>query len=58
MLRAASAQVCGLATRKGRFRAGYDADLLLVDGNPLSDIGALTHPVAVMVRGQWVDVAL
>jgi len=50
--------VCGLATRKGRFRAGYDADLLLVDGNPLSDIGALTHPVAVMVRGQWVDVAL
>lgn len=49
-----AAQVCGVGARKGRLRAGYDADLLLLEGDPLSDIGALTRPVAVMVHGRWV----
>lgn len=48
-----AAQACGLGTSKGRLRPGYDADLLLVGGDPLSDLAALTHPTAVMVRGQW-----
>jgi imidazolonepropionase-like amidohydrolase len=48
-----AAQVCGLGSRKGRLRAGYDADLLLVDGDPLSDTATLARPAAVMVRGRW-----
>jgi hypothetical protein len=34
----AAARSCGLADRKGRLRVGYDADLLLVDGDPLADV--------------------
>lgn len=52
-----AAQACGLDTRKGQLRAGYDADLLLIDGDPFSDIHALTLTAAVMVGGQWVDLA-
>jgi imidazolonepropionase-like amidohydrolase len=48
-----AAQECGLGTRKGRLCVGQDADLLLVDGDPLSDIHALTRTVAVMAGGQW-----
>ena len=48
-----AAQVCGLGSCKGRLRTGYDAGLLFVDGDPLSDIGALSRPAAVMVRGRW-----
>jgi imidazolonepropionase-like amidohydrolase len=48
-----AAQVCGRGSCKGRLRTGYAADLLLVDGDPLSDIGALSRPAAVMVRGRW-----
>jgi imidazolonepropionase-like amidohydrolase len=52
-----AAQVCGLGTRKGRLRTSYDADLLLIDGDPFSDIHALTRTAAVMVGGHWVDLA-
>ena len=52
-----AAQVCGVGTSKGRLRAGYDADLLLVDGNPLSDVRALTNIATVMVNGRWADIA-
>lgn len=52
-----AAQVCGLGTCKGRLRAGYDADLLLVDGDPVSDPQALTRRAAVMVRGHWIALA-
>ena len=31
--------------------AGYDADLLVVDGDPAADIGALSRPVAVFAGG-------
>ncbi len=47
-----AAQVCGLADRKGRVRAGYDADLLAVDGDPLTDLSVLLRPVAVLVAGR------
>ena len=46
-----AAQVCGLGDRKGRVRPGYDADLLAVDGDPLTDLAALLRPVAVLVPG-------
>ena len=46
------AEVCGLADRKSRLRAGYDADLLVVDGDVLTDITALRNVQAVYARGQ------
>jgi imidazolonepropionase-like amidohydrolase len=52
-----AAQVCGLGDRKGRVRPGYDADLLAVDGDPLTDVGALLRPVAVFVAGRPVVTA-
>jgi imidazolonepropionase-like amidohydrolase len=47
-----AAAACGLGGSKGRLRAGYDADLLVVDGDPVADIGALTRPVAVFAAGR------
>jgi imidazolonepropionase-like amidohydrolase len=49
---ALAADACGLADRKGRLRAGYDADLLVVDGDPVADIGALARPAAVFAGGR------
>lgn len=49
-----AAQVCGLGDRKGRAAAGFDADLLAVDGNPLHDMAALLRPVAVLAAGRVV----
>ena len=46
-----AAQSCGLGEHKGRLRAGHDADLLLVDGNPLDDIGVLRRVCAVILNG-------
>jgi imidazolonepropionase-like amidohydrolase len=39
----------------GEIRPGLDADLLLLEANPLEDVGAANHPHGVMVRGQWLD---
>jgi imidazolonepropionase-like amidohydrolase len=46
-----AAEACGFADKKGSLRRGYDADLLVVDGDLGSDIGALEDVRAVMVRG-------
>jgi imidazolonepropionase-like amidohydrolase len=46
-----AATVCGLGHRKGRLAPGYDADILVVDGNPLEDLSALHHIRAVYLRG-------
>jgi imidazolonepropionase-like amidohydrolase len=46
-----AAEACGVGDRKGRLAAHFDADLLLVDGDPLADITALRNPAAVYVRG-------
>lgn len=48
---ALAADALGLGARKGRLRPGYDADLLVLHGDPLADIGALTHVSAVVVGG-------
>ncbi len=46
-----AAAVCGLAHRKGRLAPGYDADILAVDGDPLSDSNAIHRIRAVYARG-------
>ena len=43
------------APQLGRIRAGADADLLLVDGNPLEDIAATERIVAVFFKGERVS---
>lgn len=47
-----AALACRVPARKGRIAPGYDADLLVVDGDPLADIGALRRPLAVYRLGQ------
>ena len=46
-----AAQACGTAAHTGRIAAGYDADLLAVTGNPLTDISAIHHVAAVYRHG-------
>ncbi|WP_433119336.1 amidohydrolase family protein [Micromonospora sp. CA-246542] len=48
---AVGAQACGVGGGKGRVRPGFEADLLIVDGDPTSDIGVLRHPLAVYRAG-------
>jgi imidazolonepropionase-like amidohydrolase len=62
------AQALGAATRDaavclgggsefGTVNVGKRADLVLLAGNPLNDLSALTAPVGVMVRGRWLTAA-
>ena len=44
-----NAELLGLAGRLGCVRKGAAADLLLVDGDPLSDISVLTDPERLLV---------
>lgn len=46
-----SAAAVGLAGVTGVLRAGYAADLLVVDGNPLHDLTALEHLTEVIIAG-------
>jgi imidazolonepropionase-like amidohydrolase len=48
---ARAAIALGLGHRKGHLRPGYDADILAVDGDPLSDPAALHAIRVVYVRG-------
>jgi imidazolonepropionase-like amidohydrolase len=47
-----AARVCGLGGRTGRLRAGFDADLLVVDGDPTTDVAALRDVRTVVSRGR------
>jgi imidazolonepropionase-like amidohydrolase len=47
-----AAEVCGLGHRKGIIRPGHDADFLIVDGDPLTDVTALTQVAAVVLNGE------
>ena len=49
-----AAGVCGLASRKGRLSPGFDADLLVVGGDPFADPGVLTDVRAVYLGGRIV----
>ncbi len=37
----------------GEVKEGLDADLILLDGNPLQDLRAIKQIIGVLVRGQW-----
>jgi imidazolonepropionase-like amidohydrolase len=47
-----AARAIGLGDRKGRLAAGFDADLLVVDGDPLADPGAIHRIRAVYCGGR------
>lgn len=47
-----AAEVCGLAGRKGRLAAGFDADLIAVAGDPLTNPTAIHDIRAVYLAGQ------
>jgi imidazolonepropionase-like amidohydrolase len=49
-----AAEVCGLAGRKGRLAPGFDADLLVVAGDPLTDPAAVRDVRAVYRAGKVV----
>ena len=39
----------------GRIAAGYSADIIAVDGNPLEDVSVLEDVEWVMVRGRVIE---
>jgi hypothetical protein len=41
--------------RFGQVRPGYRADLVLLDGDPVEDLGVLDRPAGVMARGRWLS---
>lgn len=45
----------GETPRFGEVTAGYRADLILSDTNPLLDLGTLRRPAGVMAHGRWYD---
>jgi len=49
-----AAPVIGFPDR-GQVAPGFAANLVLVNGDPLSDVSVLEQPDAVMVRGVWLD---
>ncbi len=56
ILRAAtfnSAKALDILDRAGTIEVGKDADFIIVENNPLEDIGALKIPVGVMIGGRW-----
>ena len=57
-LRAATvtaARVLGRLERLATVAVGKDADLLLLDQNPLENLASLRRPLGVMVRGRFSD---
>lgn len=50
-----SAQALGLSERIGLVAEEYEANLLLVDGNPLDDVRALERISLVVYRGERID---
>lgn len=39
----------------GQIKEGLDADIVILDANPLEDIKALTQVSGVMIRGHWLS---
>jgi imidazolonepropionase-like amidohydrolase len=51
----AGARCLGLEDTTGALRPGLDADVLVVAGNPLTDLSALQRTVGVYARGEWYE---
>jgi imidazolonepropionase-like amidohydrolase len=47
-----AARALGVLDRTGSLESNKDADVLIVDGDPLTDLSALTRPVHVFARGR------
>lgn len=47
----AAARAIGLAGVTGTIEPGLDADLLFLQGDPLSNLDCLCHPIAILARG-------
>jgi imidazolonepropionase-like amidohydrolase len=54
-LTSTAAAVCGVADRKGRLTAGFDADILAVHGNPTADPDAMHRIAAVYLAGTHLE---
>ncbi|MFM7028353.1 MAG: amidohydrolase family protein [Chakrabartia sp.] len=50
-----AARLLNLDTEIGRIAPGYSADIIAVDGNPLTDVRTLEHVRFVMARGRIID---
>ena len=50
-----NARLLGVDNRIGLIKKGYEASLLLIDGNPLQDISATEHISLVVFKGERVD---
>ncbi|WBY16455.1 amidohydrolase family protein [Erythrobacteraceae bacterium WH01K] len=51
----AAAEVIGLENEIGRLAPGYSADIIAVEGNPLTDVTVLENVDWTMVRGRVID---
>jgi imidazolonepropionase-like amidohydrolase len=45
----------GAADRRGTIAPGMDADLVLVEADPLADVAHASRIAGVMVNGRWYD---
>ncbi|WP_214110958.1 metal-dependent hydrolase family protein [Acrocarpospora catenulata] len=52
-----AARSCQIDDQKGKLAPTYDADLLAVPGNPLTDITTLTRPTAIFRKGRRIQPA-
>lgn len=50
-----NARIAGVEAETGSIEVGKSADMLIVDGDPLSDITALRTPSAVVMRGKFIN---
>lgn len=50
-----AATALGLGDTVGQVTPGFRAELVMVDGDPLQDVGVLEHPVGVLLGGVWLD---
>ncbi len=50
-----AARYLGAEDRFGAVREGLEADLVLLDANPLTDISESRRIHGVMLRGRWLD---
>jgi imidazolonepropionase-like amidohydrolase len=50
-----AARLLGAEAHIGAISAGHDADLLIIDGNPLEDITATERISSVVFKGERID---
>ena len=50
-----AAALLGAGSRMGQIKQGYDATLLLVDGNPLKEISSTERISMVLLKGERVQ---